>query len=166
MDRWGSTDNTEEKRNERWKYLYAVTGEILKANPSLTKKKKKYKQTDVGQRAPCRIQNSSSWVSRSGISVWNLQSPSYNFFIYSLISVSAHERPLRKCYFQWIMLSCLAEALPRWSSLLQNIALSHWHSGGPVQFLSVAIALAKTLLFLMQELSPLHLIKNLPYSVR
>lgn len=77
-----------------------------------------------GEEYSVGIENSSSWVSRSGISVWNLQSPSYNFFIYPLISVSAHERPLRKRYFQWIMLNCLAEALPRWSSLLQNIALS------------------------------------------
>lgn len=107
---------TAENIGMQWK------GNSLKANASLSKKNPS--KLVWGEDYNVDIQNSSSWVSRSGISGWNLQSPSYNFFIYPLILVSSHERPLRKCYFQWIMLNCLAEALPRWSSLLQNIALS------------------------------------------
>lgn len=144
--------NTGEKRNDSWKYLPAVKGEFFKS--------KCFSYQQQQQQNPCKlmwgedynvdIQNSSSWVSRSGISVWNLQSPSYNFFIYLLISVSSHERPLRKCYFEWIMLKyCFVS-----TGILESLS-----NPSPV-----STALAKALLGLMQELSPLqHLIKPSPF---
>lgn len=69
---------------------------------------------------------------------------------------------------QWITLDCFgfsAEVLPRWSSLLQNIALSTLPFSRACPFpSSVPIALARTVLFLMGELSPPpHLIKPSPF---
>lgn len=122
------------KGNDSWKYLHAVKGQFFRSK-CLSYKKNPSKLMQ-GEEYHVDIQNSSSWESRRGISLWNLQSPlkisSYILWHQSLHMKGHWENVTfsELCSIVWPRL-CLADP-----PCYKILPCQHWHFGGPVQFLS------------------------------